>query len=129
MSGDANYTGLLAIGRALPQLPAIVAADAYATEASDPAEVARLLPVTQWAVAELAPHSWLHVADTLTGLLNRAPFNDSQRWTAERLILGCLATELRQAAIERGEPATEPDAGTLWVERQLWPDERTHGRS
>lgn len=66
------------------------------------------LPATQWSVEELQPGNWRHVADFLTGLLTRKPIADGQGWGAERLILGCLATELRLMAHEAGEPDGPP---------------------
>lgn len=70
------------------------------------------LPATQWAIEELAPHELRHCAEFLNGLLSRAPIatgaNDPGGWAAERLILGCLVSELRLMAAEAGETAFEP---------------------
>jgi hypothetical protein len=68
-----------------------------------------LLPLTQDVVLhELSPEDWLHVAEFLTGLLARRPLsngeNDPSGWRAERWLLGCLATELRQLALEQPLP-------------------------
>ena len=72
-------------------------------------DVARhaLLPMTQDVILrELTPTDWLHAAEFLSGLLARKPLatgdNDSTGWRAERWIIGCLATELRQMAVEAG---------------------------
>jgi hypothetical protein len=75
-------------------------------------EVRSSLPATQWAVASLTSHDWQHVAAFLTGLLLRRPLstgeNEISGWAAERLILGCLASELRLLAHEAGEPEMVP---------------------
>lgn len=97
-------------------------------EAEAPVEqVARSLPLTQWVVADMTPLDWRHVADFLTGILNRAPLKDGPGWLPERLILGCLATELRQNAIAAGEPPEEyDDPRPLWIETQRWPHEQPY---
>lgn len=72
-----------------------------------PAEaIARSLPVTQWAVDVLSPHEWMRLADYLTGLLTRRPLMDGQGyWQSFRIVIGALASELRQNALDAGEPA------------------------
>lgn len=81
----------------------------------DPERVERVrssLPATQWAVESLRPDDWQHVAAFLTGLLLRRPLSTGENeiggWAAERLILGCLASELRLNAHEAGEPEMVP---------------------
>lgn len=81
-------------------------------------QVRALLPATQWAVSELSPYQCRHVAEFLMGLLTRAPLSGPRvrsaeaggptGWDAERLVLGCLVSELRLLSHEQGEP--EPEA-------------------
>lgn len=68
------------------------------------------LPATAWALAELNPAEWVHVADYLSGLLHRAPLAAGKGWAAERIVIGCLVSELRENAHDAGEPDVEPAA-------------------
>jgi len=76
------------------------------------ARVRASLPATQWAIEDLGPVDLLHCAEFLTGILSRAPMatgdGDPGGWVPERLILGCLASELRLIAHEAGETTFEP---------------------
>jgi hypothetical protein len=89
-----------------------------------PDPIIRSLPVTQWAVATVLPHDWLHVADFLSGILARAPLREAPGWDAERIVLGALASELRANAVEAGEPVELREETLLWIETQRWPNER-----
>jgi hypothetical protein len=71
-----------------------------------PVRVAFPLPVTAWAIANLEPHEWLHVADYLDGQISRAPLTGNG-WNAERIVLGAMSSELRQNAMEAGETVVE----------------------
>lgn len=83
-------------------------------------EVARSLPVTQWAIAEMQPFEWQLVADYLSGMLNKNPLRESPDYGPHRLVLGALAAELRQNAIAAGEPPSDPIEAALWIETQQW---------
>lgn len=96
-------------------------------------EIARhsLLPLTQDVILrELAPEEWLHVAEFLSGLLERRPLatgtEDPAGWRAERWLLGCLATELRQMATEAAVdvPFTIRSFGSDGTERAIAEQER-----
>lgn len=76
------------------------------------------LPVTAWALAELEPHEWIHVADFLEGLIHRAPVT-GDGWAPERVVLGALASELKQNALAAGEPVEEDPADVEDMERIL----------
>lgn len=71
------------------------------------------LPVTEWALAQIEPHEWSQIADFLYGLVTRPPISNSPHWSAHRILLGALCSELRMEAAAAGEPlvldVTEPE--------------------
>jgi hypothetical protein len=66
--------------------------------------VEQLLPVTRWTIVDLEPDRCERVAAYLFGLLEREPLRSKPGWEAERIVLGMLATDLRQMAVDAGEP-------------------------
>lgn len=76
------------------------------------------LPVTAWAIAQLEPHEWIHVADFLTGQVGRAPVT-GEGWNAERIVLGALASELRQNATDAGEPVIEDQQEVILLDHRI----------
>lgn len=74
------------------------------------------MPATEAAIADLAPAEWVPVAEWITYQLSREPLRSARGWTAHRLILGSLATELEMQAREEGEPTSmsEPERRRQW---------------
>src|SRR3954471_19488591 len=59
---------------------------------------------TNAAVKDLAPREWEELAAYLLALLEREPVKSRGAYTAHRIVLGSLATELRGFATAAGEP-------------------------
>lgn len=59
---------------------------------------------TRWAIVELQPSSLERVAGYLAGLLEREPMKSRPGWENERIVLGCLVTDLRSMVMAAGEP-------------------------
>lgn len=77
---------------------------AEASFLEDREQVLRLLPATQYAMADLSPQDWTRVARFLHAILMRDAIASSPWWEPLRLLVGALVTELYTAARERGEP-------------------------
>lgn len=68
------------------------------------AAVAELLPFTRWTIVDLEPSSLERVAAYLDGLISLEPLKSGQGWANERIVLGCIVTDLRTMVRAAGEP-------------------------
>lgn len=73
----------------------------------DTEAVVRLLPATQYTMADLSPVEWVRTARFLHALITREPIASSPWHEPTRLLVGALVTELYQEARARGEPMPE----------------------
>lgn len=71
------------------------------------------LELTRSILADLDPDSWDHVAATIAGVLAREPLRSGPGWERERVVLGALLTDLREAAREAGAPVREDPRVTV----------------
>jgi hypothetical protein len=68
------------------------------------AAVHECLVFTRWSIVDLEPSSLERVAAYLAGLLEREPLRSRPGWEQERIVLGCLMTDLRTMVRAAGEP-------------------------
>jgi hypothetical protein len=73
-------------------------------ETDQAAAVAELLPFTRWTIVDLEPSSLERVAAYLAALMEREPLKSGPGWANERIVLGCLVTDLRSMVMAAGEP-------------------------
>jgi len=73
----------------------------------DHATIARYLPWTQYAMAEMTPGDWLRVAYVARAINSYTGFAGPLS-APIRMFYGCLATDLYAEASTRGEPLPEP---------------------
>ena len=66
------------------------------------------LALTQSLLDDMDPASWERVAAFLDGLLAREPLHSGPAWERERVVLGALLTDLREATRLVGEPEGAP---------------------
>lgn len=59
---------------------------------------------TRWTIVDLEPASLERVASYLAALMEREPLKSGTGWTNERIVLGCLVTDLRTMVMAAGEP-------------------------
>jgi len=59
---------------------------------------------TRWAIVDLEQASLERVASYLDGLVSREPLRSGQGWANERIVIGCIVTDLRTMVRDAGEP-------------------------
>lgn len=76
------------------------------TGGADPkaAAVREALVFTRWTLVDLEPSSLERVAAYLDALMQREPMRSGSGWENERIVLGCLVTDLRSMVMAAGEP-------------------------
>lgn len=62
------------------------------------------LALTRSLLEDMDPASWERMAAFLDGLLSREPLHSGSAWERERVVMGALMTELREASRLAGEP-------------------------
>lgn len=68
------------------------------------AAVREALIFTRWSIVDLEPGSLERVAAFLDAIRNREPIRSGQGYANERIVLGCLVTDLRSMVMAAGEP-------------------------
>jgi hypothetical protein len=66
--------------------------------------VREALAFTRWSIVDLEPSSLERVAAYLDALLSREPLKTGHGYANERIVIGCLITDLRTMVREAGEP-------------------------